>query len=231
MVDMAANVAIKGVDLAANVALKGVKLTTNVAGKGALSLATFLLAAIKDQKRTKGKTRIKAFQGKPTKVFVMRREDFEEFATEAKKYGVLYAAVVDKKRQDGLVDVVVNAGDAARVNRIAERFTLTAKEVEQAHREREHEQKDSQEEPQSHTVDDTLLEEMLGENPTEARGSQSNLSAPLSKNSKDTDREFSERPSVREKIAEIEKERKAQQNSKGQTLHKQPKEKEKARGK
>ena len=118
------------VNMATNVTVKGVECATNLAGKGALSLATFLIAVLKDQKRTKGKARMKAFNGKPTKVFVIKNKDMKIFAEEAKKYGVLYAAVVNKKQPDGLVDVVVNANDAARVNRIADRFALSTVDVE-----------------------------------------------------------------------------------------------------
>ena len=58
--------------------------------------------------------------------FFQQRE-LRAFAQEAKKYGVLYAAVVDKRNPDGLCDIVVSAEDAARVNRIADRFALSAR--------------------------------------------------------------------------------------------------------
>ena len=110
------------VNMATNVTVKGVECVTNLAGKGAMSLATFLIATLKDQKKTQGRARMRAFHGKPTKVFVIKAKDMNLFAEEAKKYGILYAAVINKKQPDGLVDVVVNAADAAKVNRIAERF-------------------------------------------------------------------------------------------------------------
>lgn len=118
------------VNMATNVTVKGVEFLTNTAGKGALSLATFLIAALKDEKRTSGKARMRAFNGKPTKVFAIKAKDLKLFAEEAKKYGVLYAAVINKKQPDGIVDVVVNANDAARVNRITERFALSTVDVE-----------------------------------------------------------------------------------------------------
>ena len=71
------------VDMATKATVKGVEVVANLTGKGLISLATFLIATLKEQKRTKGKTRIEAFRGKPTKVFVMRREDFSQFAAEA----------------------------------------------------------------------------------------------------------------------------------------------------
>lgn len=162
------------VDMATKATVKGVEVVANLTGKGLISLATFLMATLKEQKRTKGKTRIEAFRGKPTKVFVMRREDFSQFAAEAKKYGVLYAAIMSKKDKDGMVDVVVNANDAARVNRISERFAMSAEEVEKlretilkakeeksqntAHKERT----DPTAEKDAHTVDDATLDEMMG---------------------------------------------------------------------
>ena len=118
------------VNMATNVTVKGVELVTNLAGKGALSLATFLIAALKDEKRTIGKARMRAFNGKPTKVYAIKAKDLKLFAEEAKKYGVLYAAVINRKQPDGIVDVVVNANDAARVNRITERFALSTVDVE-----------------------------------------------------------------------------------------------------
>ncbi|MCX6831706.1 MAG: PcfB family protein [candidate division Zixibacteria bacterium] len=117
-------------DQVVNMGLKGVEVVSNLAGKGALSLATFLIAALKDQKRTKGKTRMQSFNGKPTKVFVIKSSELRRFAEEAKRYGVLYAAVINRKNPDGLCDIVVNANDAAKVNRIAERFELSTVDVE-----------------------------------------------------------------------------------------------------
>jgi hypothetical protein len=144
------------VNAATNVTIKGVECVSNLAGKGAMSLATFLIAVIKEEKKTKGKARMRVFNGKPTKVFVIKAKDMKLFAEEAKKYGVLYAAVFNKKQKDGLVDVVVNAADAAKVNRIAERFALSTVDVERIReeiqksreeREQKHEQEQAVEEP------------------------------------------------------------------------------------
>lgn len=163
------------VNMATNITVKGVECATNLAGKAALSLALFLIATLKDQKRTKGRARIQAFNGKPTKVFVIKNKDMRLFAEEANKYGVLYAAVVNKKQPDGLVDVIVNANDAARVNRIAERFALSTVDVEKIRveiqkaredRARQEAQKERTPPPAEKegrsSVDDAALDEMLG---------------------------------------------------------------------
>ena len=117
-------------NMATNVTVKGVECVANLSGKAAVSLAAFLIAALKDEKRVSGKTRMRSFRGKPTQVFVIQQGELRAFAQEAKKYGVLYAAVVDKRNPDGLCDIVVSAEDAARVNRIADRFALSAVDVE-----------------------------------------------------------------------------------------------------
>ena len=167
------------VNAATNVTIKGLECVSNLAGKGALNLATFLVAVIKDEKRTKGKARMRVFNGKPTKVFVIKAKDMKTFAEEAKKYGVLYAAVYNKKQTDGLVDVVVNATDAAKVNRIAERFALSTVDVEkirediQKAREQRQQKKDSEKETeQQHDGNEALALDLFGrkeqsETPTE----------------------------------------------------------------
>ena len=118
------------VNMATNAAVKTAECAAEIVGKGTLSLATFLLAVLKDQKKTKDRTRIQSFNGRPTKVFAIMAKDMKTFSKEAKEYGILYAAVMNRKSADGIVDVVVSANDAARVNRITERFALSTIEIQ-----------------------------------------------------------------------------------------------------
>ncbi|MGI6777099.1 MAG: PcfB family protein [Acetivibrionales bacterium] len=46
------------------------------------------------------------------------------FQYEAKRYGVLYCALRDKKSLDGMCDIMVRVEDASKINRIVERFKL-----------------------------------------------------------------------------------------------------------
>ena len=63
--------------------------------------------------------------GKELKVFTISKEHLKQFAKEAKRYGVVYCALRGKdKSSDGLVDVMVRAEDASKINRIVERFKL-----------------------------------------------------------------------------------------------------------
>ena len=53
---------------------------------------------------------------------VKGKENFNSFATGAKEYGVMYSVVEDT--QKGIFDVVIREEDAARVNRIIERYEM-----------------------------------------------------------------------------------------------------------
>lgn len=238
------------VNMATNMTIKGIEVVSNLAGRGTLSLATFLIAALKDQKRTKGKTRMQAFNGKPTKVFVIKASELKRFAEEARKYGVLYAAVVNRKQPDGLCDIVVNARDAARVNRIAERFALSTVDVEkirediQKTRAAKVKQSDAGKdrstppsEKTAHKMDEHMLDEMLNSprkpahkqpvdisNPTKAGAERLAPSAPSFRSKRDT--AGAERPSVRQQIKEISAAKREQpapaRDRTRQTTHQQP---------
>ena len=180
------------VSMATNAAVKTVECAAEIVGKGSLSLATFLLAVLKDQKKTRGRTRIQSFNGRPTKVFAIMAKDLKTFSEEAKKYGILYAAVMNRKSTDGIVDVVVSANDAARVNRIAARFALSTIEI----------QKTSDTPAKERTAD--------AQNPT-ARTDSRNPSAPSSGSKEhfetaDADSKHA-RPSVRQQLRDIHQER------------------------
>ena len=224
--------------MATNVTVKGVECVANLSGKAAVSLAAFLIAALKDEKRVSGKTRMRSFKGKPTQVFVIKQRELRAFAQEAKKYGVLYAAVVDKRNPDGLCDIVVSAEDAARVNRIADRFALSAVDVEKIREDIIKARKLTAEQTQpgqnaggakqparpdpasdkAHTVGDGELREMLGqsrpepaanENPTTARRTAPPPSGRTSGSKGSTGRDIEQRPSVRQAIRELQAERAA----------------------
>lgn len=50
--------------------------------------------------------------GKELKVFTISEEHLKQFATEAKRYGVVYCALRGKEKSaDGMVDVMVRAED------------------------------------------------------------------------------------------------------------------------
>ena len=106
--------------------LNGVEVAAKIGGKAAERLAVLLYAILRDQKKTRGKTRLVNMlrSGKELKVFAVKDNELVKFCGEARKYGVLYCVLKDNKANDGLTDIMVRAEDAAKINRIYERFGL-----------------------------------------------------------------------------------------------------------
>lgn len=109
--------------------LEGFEVLAKLTGTGAKNIAVMLYTIMKDKKQTKGKTRIGNMlkSGKPIKIFSIKQEDLNKFRYEAKKYGILYCALMDRKHKDidGMIDIMVKDEDASRINRIVQRFKLT----------------------------------------------------------------------------------------------------------
>lgn len=109
--------------------LNGVEVAAKITGAGAKHLAVLLCAILKEQDRTKGAARLSSMlrSGKELKVFTVKQSDLKTFAKEARRYGVLYCALKGiRKSPDGMVDIMVRAEDASKINRIVERFELAA---------------------------------------------------------------------------------------------------------
>lgn len=106
--------------------LQGTEIALRVTGTAAKNIGAILMAVSKDKTKTKGKTTLNNMlkSGSQLKVFSLKKEDLKKFVKEAKKYGVLYHVLVNRKqtRKDGLVDLLVRAEDAPKINRIFERF-------------------------------------------------------------------------------------------------------------
>ena len=102
------------------------EVAVKLAGTGAKQLAILLYAILREQKKTKGKTRLTNMlrSGKELKVFAVKDTDLQLFCREAKKYGVLYCVLKDRDANDGITDIMVRAEDASKINRIFERFDL-----------------------------------------------------------------------------------------------------------
>jgi len=208
-------------DQVVSMSLQGVKVIAEITGEGAKNLATYLYAVLKDQKRTRGKIRLEGLlrSGKELKVFAVKTEDLPKFSKEAKRYGVLYCALRDKKDKDGMCDIMVRADDAGKINRIVERFSLATvdtaaikTEIEKSRAEKAEPVKDT---PADKDVD-AFLDELMGggpeqqhnqPNPTTAASGKSTQSE-VSSQSKEAKTEVAERHSIREELRIIKTEQK-----------------------
>ena len=152
------------------------EVAVKLAGTGAKQLAILLYAILREQKKTKGKTRLTNMlrSGKELKVFAVKDSDLQLFCREAKKYGVLYCVLKDRDATDGLTDIMVRAEDASKINRIFERFNLATVDMAEVRREieqsREAQQNAAPEapaaaEPMTEQEVDDLLDAMLSPAP------------------------------------------------------------------
>ena len=108
------------------IGLEGAEFALKVTGSAAKNVAAALYVVLKDQKKTKGRARIASMlrEKRPLKVYTIKKTDCPEFARQARGYGILYAPIPVRKKDD-TVDILVFEDDAARANRIVERFNLT----------------------------------------------------------------------------------------------------------
>ena len=110
--------------------LEGFEVAAKITGAGAKNIAILLYSILKEEKKTKGKARLTSMlrSGKELKVFTVKNADLAKFTQEAKKYGVLYCVLADRKNKDpnAEVDVIARAEDASKISRIVERFNLAS---------------------------------------------------------------------------------------------------------
>lgn len=110
------------------ICIDGIDRMLRVTGIGVKNIAIMLIALSKEKTQTKGKTRLTSMlkTGKPLDIFTIRAEDLKKFSQEARKYGILYCALANKKNDkiDGMVDIMVREEDGAKLNRISERFNF-----------------------------------------------------------------------------------------------------------
>ena len=108
--------------------LEGTEVTLKITGEGAKELLAIIYAILKDNTKTKGKTTLTNLlkSGKELKVFTVKKDELATFISEAKRYGILYSAIVNKEKDDGIVDIMVRTEDASKINRIVERFKLSS---------------------------------------------------------------------------------------------------------
>ena len=207
--------------------LNGVEVAAKITGAGAKELAMMIYAILKDQKKTKGKTRLTNMlrSEKPLKVFAVKDSELQLFCKEAKKYGVLYCVLKDKDAGDGLTDIMVRAEDASKINRIFERFKLATVDVGEVRSEIERQRQEQQQTPkdgeipapertQTEERTDAFLDQLMAkppnapeqqnENPTDGRVAKSRQSAPTSETREGPTRGTHDpRPSVREELKQI----------------------------
>lgn len=225
--------------------LEGFEVAARITGAGAKNIAILLYSILKEEKKTKGKARLTNMlrSGKELKVFTVKNGDLKKFTQEAKKYGVLYCVLADRKNKDpnAEVDVIARAEDASKISRIAERFKLASESTASivTETEKSKDTKDGQPEPdigvQEKAEKDKLLDALMGapvqkeehapENPSVAKTEKSPQSEPIleqpKKSAEGATMTKEEKPSVREELRKIKESRKEQEADASPTLEKE----------
>ena len=203
--------------------LEGTEVALKLTGSAAKNIAAALYTIYKNRDRTKtrGHQRLSAMlkSGKELKVFTLPEQHLKQFTVEAKRYGVVYCALREKTPSaDGLVDIMVRAEDASKINRIVERFKLATVDAASIKHEIEQSRAEKTAEPPAPEKgeEDRLLDDLMSKpgkeekeipNPSGARTEKSPLSEPTSKTpsraAEGSAEKARERPSVREELREI----------------------------
>ena len=214
--------------------LEGFEVLAKLTGTGAKNIAAMLYTIMKDKKQTKGKTRIGNMlkSGKPIKIFSIKQEDLNKFRYEAKKYGILYCALMDRKHKDidGMIDIMVKDEDASRINRIVQRFKLTTIDTAQidtvvtnAIEDREAQRKELgvQEKSKEEQLEEVLAEKPIQKekatnenfNLAKAKSPQSEPSSKISEMQEGVSK-GERKPSVRKELAKLKDEVKVREETK-----------------
>ena len=188
--------------------LEGVEVAAKITGAAAKQVALLLYSALKDQKKSKGKTRLTNLirTGKELKVFAVQDKDLATFSRHARQYGILYCVLKDRDAKDSITEVMAKAEDASKISRIFDRFGLSNTDLAsikgQVERDRIRNQIQEEQQADTRTKEQIFLDALLSgsdreerhANPTPARTENSYRSVPSSRS---TDREPVRRPTAK----------------------------------
>lgn len=108
--------------------LEGMEVTAKLSGTAAKHIAVLLYSILKQEQKTRGKARLSSMikSGKELKVFAIPQKDLATFVEHAKQYGVLYCVLKDKENANpnAVVDVISRVEDAAKIQRIFDRYGI-----------------------------------------------------------------------------------------------------------
>lgn len=216
--------------------LEGFEVVARISGSMAKNIAIMLYTISKDtNKKTNGRTNLTNMMKSKSalKVFSMSQDDFLKFKREAKRYGILYCSLLNKRDTDGMVDIIAREDDALRIDRIVERFKLLSVDVAKVNKELDDTEKNKTENKQvlepeieksiqeKNTSDDlmnlllkkqNIKEENENTNPSQLPSSEKNSPSEnsLKQNEKNEGIKKEEKPSIHEKLEDI-KEQKAKE--------------------
>lgn len=181
-----------------------VKLT----GLGAKNLAAIIIALLKEDNKTQGKTNMKKLlqSNKPLCILQIKESDLKQFDKEANKYGVLFTPIKDENNNTGLCDIIAKQDDVPQINRILEIMGYNKPEIEaEIEPEKDGETKDA--------PDKTQEEHSKNSNPRIRENQQERESTKCGVTEKEGN-PSNGKPSVKKKVEEIKEQQKQQKAEK-----------------
>lgn len=224
--------------------LQGSEVALKIGGSGTKEVLIMLYAALNGSQKIKGKTKLTNMlkSGKELKIFSLKQEDLKKFTEEAKKYGILFCVLMDKREKspDGLIDIMVRTEDSYKINHIVDRFELASVDRVKLKSEIEKELidktvKEAKEKGvEVQTFDDKFIEKVSKDlpsqkemnellNPSLAKTEKSPLSEPSFKSRKSLEGTRLDRPSVRKRLEYIKREQAKSNLEKGDRVYEKSK--------
>lgn len=203
--------------------IDGIKVAAQLSGEGIKNVVVILYSILNDKKKTRGKTTLKNMLKNHAniKIFTLNNQDLKKFQEEAKRYGVLYSALIDRMNPKGPKDIFIRAEDAPKVNRIIEKFNLAAVDTAEIKSKIEKNRLPKEIDSINSELDD-LVEEILSKpiqkeaneetNPSMGQTKEKSLSENSLKKQKLEVVNSKKRPSVRKMLKKIKLELKENQN-------------------
>lgn len=104
--------------------LEGMDYFLRIVGNVSKETILAIHSIMENKTQTKGKTTLTNMvkSGEPVSIFSLPKNNIKNFATEAKKYGVVYVVVKDKADENGKIDIIVKDKDKAKIDRIIKKF-------------------------------------------------------------------------------------------------------------
>ena len=117
-------------DQIVRMSLNGVEFALRITGSGAKEIGSLLIKALKSSShqklKTKGSIRLNNLirSGKKLDVAEVADGNLKEFCTVAKKYGVLYTLLKDRKGNSGKTEIMYKSEDKEKINRIFKKIGM-----------------------------------------------------------------------------------------------------------
>ena len=109
-------------DLLVKEGLEAAKIAAELSAKGLVNAAALLAAMVKQNYKVVGKVGIERLmkENAESVIIPIKAVDFEKFQKIAKQFGVLYAAVKNEVKENGVLYIISNVNYSAQLNAVME---------------------------------------------------------------------------------------------------------------